>query len=487
MPSLLGNVGRNLMGFFAGKAAAALAGILLLRALRPEAAGVYGAALGFAALFQSLADFGLSACVTRQAGARPAQAGALLSRALVAQALQVLAAGLALGLLVRLGGAAEVDGRQVLLAYAYVALNSLASPVAAVLQGLERFSLLGVLTTTASLLNAAALGALLLWGQVDPSGALQASMAAAALAGLVWAWGARRAGLGLQWVRFSQVVRLWRDGLPFALVSVSNQIYVRVDLAMLAWMAGTGAVGFYVAAVRLVDLLVPVLGALNGPLYARLSRLQGQAGRGSARAHAQARDSLRRALRAMGALCLPLGVGGSLLAGPLMAALFGPAFLPGAAALAWLAWVPALIGIHGSLLHALNAAGRTLRLGQVFAFNVLVNVGLNLLLIPRYGIAGAAAASVACEVVNLGAAWILAGRAGLAPALGVVLWPALPAALGMGLGLHLALAAWAHSVSLAWTLGLVAAGASAYAVLLAVLGFVGEEERAVWRRLRGAA
>lgn len=75
MRSLLRNVWINILGFVGGKLAAAVTGILLLRALHPNAAGIYAAALGFAALFQSLADLGLGACLTRQVGAHPKQIG----------------------------------------------------------------------------------------------------------------------------------------------------------------------------------------------------------------------------------------------------------------------------------------------------------------------------------------------------------------------------------------------------------------------------
>jgi O-antigen/teichoic acid export membrane protein len=179
-----------------------------------------------------------------------------------------------------------------------------------------------------------------------------------------------------------------------------------------------------------------------------------------------------------------LGVGGSVLAQPLLMALYGEGFAAGAAALAWLVWVPALIGIHSSLLHALNASGRTLKLAQVFAFNLGLNVSLNLLFIPRFGIAGAAAVSVLCQSVNLVAAWVLARRASLAPVWKAAFWPALPAALGMGLAL------WSLAGTLpAWPLGLrlpalIAAGALIYAALLGLLGFVGPDERAIWHRLR---
>jgi O-antigen/teichoic acid export membrane protein len=483
--SLLRNVGVNLLGFLAGKAAAAVAGILLLRALRPEAAGIYGAALGFAALFQCLADLGLSACLTKEVSAHPAQASRSFSRGLQAQALQVLAAGLGLLTFLWLGGAHGIEPALVLLAFGLTSLNSLSAPTLAVLQGLERFGLQGALATAASLMNALALALVLLLGQASPRLALQASLAAGCVGLALWWVGAWAAGVRFRWEAWSGVFGLWRRSLPFALVSVTNQLYIRVDLALLAWLAGPLPLGLYVAAAKLVDLMVPVLGALNGPLYARLTGLHSRAAKGDKAARDQAWGNLNRALRFMALICLPLGVGGSLLAGPLCHFAFGPDFTGSAPALAWLVWVPALIGIHGCLLHGLNAVGRTLRLAQVFGANLILNIGLNLWLIPLYGIVASAGISALCETVNLGAAWALARRAGLAPSLKAAFWPALPAALGMGLFLAWVQPLLGPRLASAWTLAptLVLLGALCYGALLLLLGFLGADERAQLQRL----
>ena len=480
MPSLLRNVGVNFGGFILGKAAAGLAGVLLLRLLKPEAAGVYGAALGVAAVFASFADLGLSACLTREVGqADEAGAQRIFAAALLAQALQIVVAGVGLGLLFRLqDGAGPLSATLVLLAFGGLAAGALTGPCAAALRGREAFGRIGLLTSAVSLLNAAALG-LVFWMGPSPMRALAATLASNLLGLGLWLVAGWRAGLRPGWPGLRGLRSLWRVSLPFALVSVANQLYVRQDLALLTWLSGTTAVGFYAAGVRIVDLLVAVLGALSGPLYARLARLHGKGEIG------QARRSLARALRVMAALCLPLGVGGSLLALPLMRGLYGPAFARSAAAFAWLAWVPALIGIHGVLLQSLNASGRTFKLGLLFVADLLINALVDLWAIPHYQEVGAAAASVLGEVVNLlVAAWILK-RAGLLDGLGRALWPALPAALGMGAllwTLRLPCGAWGAWAQLA---ALVPLGALTYAVLLLSLGYVGADERALWARLRG--
>jgi O-antigen/teichoic acid export membrane protein len=487
MASLLRNVGVNMAGFVAGKLAAAVTGILLLRALQPEASGIYGAAIGFAALFQSLADLGLGACLIREVGGHPRHADQWFSRGLYAQLAQTAVAGLALTVFLWLGGPGDVQPGLVALAFGIPALASLSTPVASTLQGLERFGLQGLTATAASLLNALALACLLLWGKASPQAALAASVGAAALGVLLWAWAAWKGGLRLRHARLDEVTELWRRSLPFALLTVVNQLFVRVNQAILVWILGSAALGPYVAAVRLVDLMVPVLSALNGPLYARLSLLLGPDGRQGDQAR-QGRENLARALRFMAALGLPLAVGGSILAGPLMRALYGDAFASGTAALVWLAWVPALIGISANIYHGLNALHLTGRLARFFIFNLGLNIGLNLLLIPRFGFAASAAVAVLCELANLSYAWHAASRAGMGLSLRRSFWPALPAALGMGATLA-GLLLWSPLSSLGPALQAslgIGIGAAAYAGLLWVLGFFGPDERLqlgrMWRR-----
>jgi O-antigen/teichoic acid export membrane protein len=115
-----------------------------------------------------------------------------------------------------------------------------------------------------------------------------------------------------------------------------------------------------------------------------------------------------------------------------------------------------------------------------------LNMGLNLWLIPRYGILASAALSVLGELVNLAVVWLWCRRRGLQPSLRALLWPALPAALGMGLLLALlGPAAVAGMGPLLAALTLVLSGAALYAGLLAVLGFIGDDERALLARLLG--
>ena len=75
-------------------------------------------------------------------------------------------------------------------------------------------------------------------------------------------------------------------------------------------------------------------------------------------------------------------------------------------ALQVLSWSAVLVTLRGTYKQGLNAAGRAELDLRCAAASVIMNVSLNLLLIPRYGILGAAVATLLAEALWLvTAAW----------------------------------------------------------------------------------
>src|SRR4029077_16953738 len=86
--------------------------------------------------------------------------------------------------------------------------------------------------------------------------------------------------------------------------------------------------------------------------------------------------------------------------------LFGVPYAAAVPVLQVLAWSAVLVTLRGTFKHGLNAAGRPELDLRSAAASVTLNVGLNLALIPRYGILGAAVAAGTADVLWLFAvAW----------------------------------------------------------------------------------
>jgi O-antigen/teichoic acid export membrane protein len=178
----------------------------------------------------------------------------------------------------------------------------------------------------------------------------------------------------------------------------------------------------------------------------------------------------REAVRCLVSIDLPVAIGIALLARPILALLYGPAFEQAATTLCVLILTLVPYGIvryHAYVLVGSNRQNVDLILNIVMA---AVNVGLNLLLIPRYGHLGAAVATLVsiCAYGLLQYAYLLRALPNGAAR------PSIPPALLLSCA-AMACVVWAcreYNLFVA-----IAAGAAVYAGCLLFGGFLSQAER----------
>jgi enterobacterial common antigen flippase len=167
-------------------------------------------------------------------------------------------------------------------------------------------------------------------------------------------------------------------------------VVLHFDLLMVARMLGPAAAGHYSVAARMADMLY-LLPAIVGTLvFVTVPGLP----QGS---RAFAVTTARRVAIAL----LPAAVLAALLASPVVRFLFGTEFLPAVAPFQIL--LPGIVALGINTVFMQYFAGRGMPLFAVLApaAAAVLNVGLNLLLLPRLGIAGAAVASTVAYAVML--------------------------------------------------------------------------------------
>jgi O-antigen/teichoic acid export membrane protein len=196
-------------------------------------------------------------------------------------------------------------------------------------------------------------------------------------------------------------VRAW----PIVGHSLLGLLIYNSDLIFLRLLKTSREVGLYAAAYTLISLLINLGVAYGTSLLPTLMRM----GRGSSE-----EQSLYQSAHAqVFAASLPISLGGALLAAPLMAQVFGAAYHESGLPLSILIW-----SVPFSLFRNVAIAGLVVRERQdqmlrTTVWSTLLNIVLNVLLIPRWGMAGAAIATLLTEILRTVLALIYARQESL--------------------------------------------------------------------------
>jgi len=183
-------------------------------------------------------------------------------------------------------------------------------------------------------------------------------------------------------------LRAWgRAALPLLLIAGIDIITTQTDILMLATLRGSESAGVYQAATRGAELVAFSLVVVSMAIQPSLARLF--ASGDPVRLQRVATMGARVATAA----ALPVASVMIFWAGPIMALVFGDAFERGAIALAILSGAQLANTITGTANGLLNMTGHEQDALKCMVVGVLLNVVLNLLLIPMWDIAGAALAT----------------------------------------------------------------------------------------------
>lgn len=377
-----------------------LVGLVVARYLGPGRFGLLAYATSFVALMLPLADLGVDIVVRRRLIVAPAEAGRWL--ALVWRAR--LGAGLLLIVLLLfwlwLGAHESADAPLVL-----ILAVTLLQPAGMTADLWLQANLMARRATLAAW-GALAVGAAIRLQLVGMNAPLSAFAWTAVVEGalnclLVW-WAARRAGMPKRapGVALAPVLDLLAESWPMLLAGLTVALYMRIDLIMLRHLAGEQATGVYAAAVRLSELWYFLPGALAASLLPGLVRRQGE----GAQAYAGAMTRYYDLSAGLGyVVALPTAV----LAGPLVQLAYGTAFLEAVPVLRWHAWAVVFVFLGVARSQFLVNAGRTGFHLAATSAGAVINVGLNLCLIPAYGPLGAAWATLAAYAFAAwGATWL---------------------------------------------------------------------------------
>ena len=194
---------------------------------------------------------------------------------------------------------------------------------------------------------------------------------------------------------------LMQQALPFAVGNLFNLLYFRVDAIMLSKLSSEGidANTWYGLAYTIVNAFTILPGAfMMGAMFPVLSRAW-------EREKGRFPGAYTFGMRWMVLSGFPLAVGLSTLSPEITAVLF-PTYTANevakvSTALQWLSWAGGLIFVTTAVLAVLRATDKRRAFSVLMGTTALLNICLNLYLIPRFSHAGAAIAMVISEVFLL--------------------------------------------------------------------------------------
>jgi O-antigen/teichoic acid export membrane protein len=270
----------------------------------------------------------------------------------------------------------------------------------AVLQARGQFSLYNRNHYVPPMISLVALGALAASGFLTPITAAAAILSPPLpllIANLAWI-------VRLERPRLCEPARSARELLSYGLRSwgkdVIGTLATEVDRTMLIALVSPAALGLYVVAKHLARPMVALSSAVVAVLFPEASRV------GTEDAVRMLGRAARLSLAVACALVLPL----ALAAPPLLEVLYGQAFAAAADPFRILLIDAVLVGFTSILMQAFMSSGRPGVVTALLALGLVLNVIGMLILVPLFGLPGAAFAVLISTVVRLGCLLACFGR-----------------------------------------------------------------------------
>ena len=374
--------------------------IYATRSLGATGFGIITGAIALVTLLSFLSDIGLSTLVVREVARNKSELSKYMDNVLGAKIplsiITMVLIAIAVNVLVDLHATGYTQD-SIMIVY-FIGLSTIISSFYgvfnSVFQAHERmeYQSLGQMINSAMLLAGAIMAvslhmSIVVWAAVY----LIASIATALFEIIVCAWKFTlpRLSFDLGFIKESL-----KESLPFWLTGSFITVYYMVSSVLLQVMVSNDAVGWYNQAYKIVLFLGFIPNDLFGAVFPV-----------SARLFTSSKDTLRflfeRSLKYLLILAVPLGIGTTLLADRLVVLLSGPQYLPAGPALAILIWSEVFIFINMALANMLNSINRQRVVTKQTALSAVVNVTLNIALIPFLGYIGACIVTVITEGVAL--------------------------------------------------------------------------------------
>ena len=365
-----------------------LVGVWIARYLGPEQFGLLSYAIAFVSLFGAIASLGLNGIVVRDLVKEPDDANTLLGTAFV---LQFIGGFLAFGLAIVIIGFARPDDGLTKLMIAVLGFVMVFKSTEVVKYWFESQvqSKYTIWIENGAFLLFAIVKVSLILGQASLMAFVWAAfvegvLVAAGLLG-IYAW---RGGYLSNWrLHYNRAKTLLKDSWPLILSGMAIMVYMRIDQIMLGQMLGDEAVGIYSAAVRISEVWYFIPTAIVASVFPSIIEAKKQS-------EALYYQQLQKLYDLMVLLALAVAVPMTFLSDWIIELLFGGAYGQAGNVLAIHIWSGLFVFLSVASGKWFVVENLTMLALKRNLYGAALNVILNLVLIPNWGMQGAAMATL---------------------------------------------------------------------------------------------
>ena len=205
-------------------------------------------------------------------------------------------------------------------------------------------------------------------------------------------------------IEIKAIKELLRISFPFAILGFFYYVDTKIELLLLYKIKGTVDAGYYSSAMRLIDMLVMVVISIAAPLFPRLSYIM------SKETRENAVKVVSLSVKYMAVLSAPFVLIVSMLSSDYTSLVLGKEFMKSSPVLGILIWGIFIFSLRIIPGHALYAGRHTTLVAYVFGANIIINMGLNLLFIPKYSYLATSVIHLTCGALSLAGVTYLASR-----------------------------------------------------------------------------
>lgn len=196
-----------------------------------------------------------------------------------------------------------------------------------------------------------------------------------------------------------------KSSLPFGITGLSGLAYTYTDSVMLSLIQGDEVVGWYSAAYRLTLVLLVIPSVINQSIFPSMSRF-----------YISSQNSLRSMCEvyciSMLIIGIPIGIGTTILANKIILLIFGGGYAPSIIVLQILIWPVVLTFAGAAFVKLFESTNKQIIITKISGICLVVNIILNLLLIPKFSYIGASVATVITESILVGSIFIYTYKIG---------------------------------------------------------------------------